>query len=121
MNSARIPVIGDQTVAVGEIANRLTRLGHEPLGHTDRAEEVIARAAEHRPDSILMDISLAGEMDGVAAARDLCRHQPIPVVSPTAHSVSATMDCVMETEPFGYLGKPSEGGDLHAAIEVAVH
>jgi PAS domain S-box-containing protein len=121
MKRPRILVVEDQAIVARDIASRLTRLGYEPAGRTDRAEEAITMAVELRPDLIMMDVSLAGEMDGIAAARHIRRHHPVPVVFLTAHTDDTTMRNAMETEPFGYIIKPFQDRELRSAIELGIH
>jgi CheY-like chemotaxis protein len=50
------------------------------------AEEAIAVAERTRPDIVLMDIQLPGQMDGVDAAASMRQRFQVPVVYLTAHS-----------------------------------
>jgi DNA-binding NarL/FixJ family response regulator len=53
----------------------------EIVGETDRGEEAVARCIDHAPDAILMDVQLAGEMNGIEAAVAIRREYPrLPVV-----------------------------------------
>ncbi len=72
------------------------------------------------PDLILMDISLSGSMDGVAAAEAIRCRQDVPVVYLTAHSDSATLARAKITDPFGYLLKPFEERELATQVELAL-
>ena len=51
-----------------EVANRLKKLGYVVVGRSATGQGAIDQAAETRPDLILMDIRLKGDMDGIAAA-----------------------------------------------------
>lgn len=62
---------------------------HEILS-AETAEEGLAAANEHAPDVILMDISLGGALDGLAATgrlREDPRFDRTPVVALTAHAM----------------------------------
>jgi DNA-binding response OmpR family regulator len=87
----------------------------------DSAQEAIFAAEENRPDLVLMDITLAGQIDGVAAAAAIRGSLNLPVVFLTAHSDEPTMKRAMLAGPFGYLLKPFNSHELKAAIEVALH
>ena len=58
----------DEAIIARDIRQQLVALDYEPVGHATRGEEAIALAGELRPDLVLMDIQLAGAMDGIAAA-----------------------------------------------------
>ena len=103
-------------------------LGHTfdyALGSTyvalGRGEEAVSLARELRPDLVLMDIRLAGPMDGVEAAEIIRRECDLPVIYLTAHSDRATLERAKLTEPFGYLLKPFEELDLETHIAMALY
>ena len=68
-----------------------------------------------------MDISLRGEMDGVAAADVMRTQLALPVVYLTAFSDEPTLRRARVTEPFGYLLKPFDERELNIAIELAIY
>ncbi|MFZ4771866.1 MAG: PAS domain S-box protein, partial [Ferruginibacter sp.] len=72
-------------------------------------------------DIVVMDIVLAGELDGVETAGIIIRDFSIPVVYLTAHSDPLTFERVKKTNPHGYLIKPFEIGMLNSILEIAVH
>lgn len=66
---ARILVVEDEVVFALDIGNQLRDLGYVQVGHATHGEQAVALAAELRPDLVLMDIQLAGAMDGISAAQ----------------------------------------------------
>jgi PAS domain S-box-containing protein len=76
---------------------------------------------EKRPDLVLMDVRLAGAVDGVQAAWAIRQHHDIPVIYLTAHTDEETLRRARETEPLGYLVKPFSAPELRCAIEIALH
>ena len=64
MNQARILIVEDEVLVARDIAAQLEQLGYEVAGRTTRGEEAIELADRLRPDLVLMDIQLAGEIDG---------------------------------------------------------
>src|SRR6185295_19674158 len=80
------------------------------------------REAEHtRPDLVLMDIRIKGDMDGIEAAREIRERFNIPAVYLTAHADRETLDRAKLAEPLGYLIKPFQEAELLASIEMALH
>ncbi|MHB8863292.1 MAG: PAS domain S-box protein, partial [Pirellulaceae bacterium] len=74
-----------------------------------------------RPDLVLMDIHLAGELDGINAAQTIRERLDIPVVFLTAFADDMTLERAKVTEPFGYIIKPFETRELHTVIEMALY
>ncbi|MEO8358911.1 MAG: response regulator [Vicinamibacteria bacterium] len=118
---ARIVVIEDEAVVARDIIQNLAELGYEVVGHSARGEDVAALAAEHKPDLFLMDIHLAGAMDGIEAARRLRSASGPPVVFLTAYGGKETLERAKLSDPFGYIIKPFEERSLHTAIEMALY
>lgn len=68
-----------------------------------------------------MDIVLSGEMDGIDAIEQIQEKHDIPVIYLTAHTDDATFKRARDTNPYGYLLKPTGKNDLYTAIETALH
>jgi PAS domain S-box-containing protein len=68
-----------------------------------------------------MDITLAGEMDGIEAASIIKERFGIPVIYLTASTDNTTMAQAKTTEPFAYIIKPYEKREIHFAIEIAIY
>jgi PAS domain S-box-containing protein len=121
MSKASILIVEDEAIVAADLAGILRRMGYEINGTTPRGEEAINLAREQRPDLILMDIRLAGAMDGVEAAGIIHRELDLPVIFLTAHSDQATLERAKLSEPFGYLLKPFEELGLETHIEMALY
>ncbi len=121
MSASTILIVEDEAIVAMDLAGKLERLGYTVLGPVDRGEEAIELARQHRPSLALMDIRLAGAMDGVTAAEIIRRECDLPVVFLTAHSDSRTLERAKLAEPFGYVIKPFEERELKIAIEMASH
>ena len=121
MGKATIMIVEDEAIVAADLSGKLGQLGYTISGTTDRGEEAIALAREWRPDLVLMDIRLAGIMDGVEAAEIIRRECDLPVIYLTAHSDRATLDRAKWTEPFGYILKPFDDLALETHIEMALY
>ena len=117
----KIMIVEDELIVAKNIENHLRKIGYEVIAIVDSGEEAIARAAETRLDLVLMDIKLAGKIDGVEAARQIHDRFQIPVVYLTAYADDETLQRAKVTEPFGYIIKPFEPKKLHAAIEIVLY
>ena len=117
----RILIVEDEVVIAMEIESQLEQLGFLVAGHAVRGEGAIDLAAQTRPDLILMDIRLRGEMDGITAAETIFRRYRIPIVFLTAHSDPSTLERAMNLQPYGYLLKPFRKNDLYTSIEIALY
>ena len=121
MNQTRILIVEDEAIVARDIAQQLTLLGYEPVAQTPRGEQALVLAEQLRPDLVLMDIQLAGEMDGIAAAQAIRERFAIPVVFLTAFVADETLERAKVTEPFGYIIKPFQDRELRTVIEMALY
>jgi len=121
MARAKIVVVEDERIVALEIAQRLKSLGYEVPGLASSGEEAIPKIDEIRPDLVLMDIKLKGDMDGIDTAEQVRSRFGIPVVYLTAQADEDTLQRAKITEPYGYLLKPFEERELHTNIEMALY
>ncbi|MCR4438177.1 MAG: response regulator [bacterium] len=119
--ATRIMIVEDLNITALDLKNRLRKMGYEVAALAGSGEEAIQKAEQVRPDLILMDIRLKGEMDGVEAAERIRQKLDIPVIYLTAHADDSTLQRAMETRPYGYVLKPFGEKELRITIEMALH
>ena len=115
-----ILVVEDESLVAKALTVTLMRLGHEVTSIASTGEDAVQRAEEEKPDLILMDIILDGEMDGIDAVKAICSRSQIPFIYVTAHADQNTKQRADQTKPYGYLIKPYKEKELEAAICEAV-
>jgi diguanylate cyclase (GGDEF)-like protein/PAS domain S-box-containing protein len=120
----RIPptllVVEDESVVAMDLDGQLRDMGYHVCGCVDNGHDAISRAHADRPDLILMDIVLKGDIDGIAAATLIGQELHIPVLFLTAYSDDETVERAANAWPYGYLTKPFQNRELRAGIEVAL-
>jgi PAS domain S-box-containing protein len=121
MAKAQILIVEDDNIVVMELRDRLQSLGYAVAAVASYGEEAIEKAAETRPDLVLMDIRLKGDIDGVEAAQEIRTRFDIPVIYLTAYADENTLQRAKITEPYGYIIKPFEEGELRSTIEMVLY
>ncbi len=121
MVEGRILVVEDENITALHIQNHLTKLGYAVLGIASSGEQAIHQVSNLRPDLVLMDIKLRGQLDGIEVAEQIRTQFEIPVVYLTAYADEATLQRAKVTEPFGYITKPFAEKDLFATIEMVLY
>jgi PAS domain S-box-containing protein len=117
----RILVVEDERIVALDLASTLSELGYAVAAVATRGEEAIELALRLEPQLILMDVRLAGAMDGIQAAHAICQERDVPVVYLTAHSDSETLWRAAQSAASGYLVKPFKSPELRCVIEIALH
>ena len=116
-----ILVVEDEGIVAKDIQNCLERLGHGVPAVVDSGDRAIEEAESKRPDLVLMDIRLKGDMLGTEAAGQIWSRFDIPVVYLTAYADQETVQAAKQAEPYGYILKPFDEQDLGTTIEMALH
>jgi CheY-like chemotaxis protein len=121
MTKARILIVEDEAITVSALKRELASLGYEVAGTASTTDEALSGVETQKPDLVLMDIRLAGAINGIVAAVAIRGNFHVPVVFLTAHADDRTMERAVGAGAFGYVLKPFSGAGLKAAIETALH
>lgn len=112
MNYTNVLIVEDEAVIAADVRLMVEDLGFTALGIASSGEEGLRKAEALRPDLVLMDIRIKGDMDGVIAAGEIFRRFRIPVVYMTAYSDPQTIKRVNRPGTLGCLIKPLEPREL---------
>jgi CheY-like chemotaxis protein len=115
--AARILIVEDERLIAIDLQRRLTRLGYTVIALAASGMDAIQKALALRPDLVLMDIRLQGDMDGVEAAQQIQASAAIPVVFMTAYVDEETQQRVRATSPWGCLYKPFTPHQVQTTLE----
>ncbi|MEN8264797.1 MAG: diguanylate cyclase [Nitrospirota bacterium] len=121
MQKNRIMVVEDEGIIAMNLKSSLESMGYVVTSTEFSGEEAVRNTARDRPDLVLMDIVLSGEMDGIEAAGKIHSDFNTPVIYITAHSDEGLMKRIKKTEPFGYIVKPFEERELAITVETAIY
>ncbi|PKL60889.1 MAG: hypothetical protein CVV33_00345 [Methanomicrobiales archaeon HGW-Methanomicrobiales-4] len=118
---SKILIVEDEMIISMEIKQKLHGMGYVVVGQAITGESAIQKAGDTRPDLILMDIRLKGDMDGITAAKRIMDLYDFPIIFLTAHSDKATLERAIAVSPSGYLLKPFKERELMTNIEMSLH
>ncbi|MFC1813610.1 response regulator [Thermodesulfobacteriota bacterium] len=117
----QIMVVEDEAVIALRLQQRLSMMGYEVVALSHSSEESLEKARDLRPDLILMDIKIPGNLDGIAVAKIVKSELDIPVVFLTAFVEDQIIERAKQAEPYGYIVKPFQDQELKAAVEIALY
>ena len=121
MKRPRIMIVEDEWIIANDIKNCLVDLGYMVTSIVATGKEAVDAASADKPDLILMDIMLRGEMNGIDAAREIRKNQRLPIIYLTAYDNQYLVEQAKQTDNYGYLLKPFKDRELHIAIDLALH
>jgi DNA-binding LytR/AlgR family response regulator len=116
----KILIVEDDMIIGAKISMQLTNLGYEVTGIIPRGEEAIVHVTQNKPDIVLLDINLKGDLDGIETATKMQETASIPIIYVTANTDEATFNRAKETRPYAFIGKPIKNLDLQRAIELTI-
>jgi len=117
----KIMVVEDEAVIALRLQQRLAMMGYEVVALSHSSEESLEKARDLRPDLILMDIKIPGNLDGITVAEIVKSELDIPVVFLTAFAEDQIIERAKQAEPYGYIVKPFQDQELKAAVEIALY
>ena len=121
MTGEIILIVEDEGLIALHLSELLEKAGYHVSAPAYSGEMVLRElGTSPLPDLVLMDIALAGSLDGIETARQIRQQYPIPVIFLTAYSNQNRIDEAQKVSPFGYLKKPVLEDELLGAISRAL-
>jgi DNA-binding NarL/FixJ family response regulator len=112
----RVVIAEDEAVVALDLQDVIRDAGGEVVGIAVRGEDAITLAAALRPDVVLMDVHLMGDLDGIEAARAIKALRGIAVIFVTAHGDADTLRRMFDVVPTSPLIKPISEAHLREVI-----
>jgi len=121
MQGERILIVEDEKIIAFDLQRRLKSFGFEVLGSCSSGAEALELCARDRPDIVLMDIMLEGDLDGIETSRLLLERHQIPSIFLTAYSDPNTLERAKIAQPLAYIIKPFKERELYTTLDVALY
>lgn len=118
---AKILIVEDSFIVALHLQTTLESENYEVVAKLESGEAALAFLEKQKPDLVLMDIMLGGELDGIETATQIRNKFFLPVIYITALTDRETIQRAKITEPFGYLTKPFEDREIFTVIEMALY
>ncbi|MGF1533730.1 MAG: LytR/AlgR family response regulator transcription factor [Bernardetiaceae bacterium] len=109
----KILIVEDNKLTYNNLAAELEDAGYQVMDYTPTGELALERLEEN-PDLVVLDIQLAGKLNGIAVARAIGERFSIPFIY--LSSYTEKMNQAKSTAPFAFLPKPVSGEELEQKI-----
>jgi DNA-binding NtrC family response regulator len=116
----KILIVEDQFLEANELGLILRKAGHMVIGVGKSVEQASSLIVKSRPDIVLIDIYLKGDLTGIDLAKDL-NQKNIPFIYLSANSNAATLESAITTKPYGFLIKPFREREILIALDIAIY
>lgn len=115
----RCLIVEDEPLIALEFQDVIEARGATVVAFATMGARAIALAEQYRPDVVLMDISIRGDMDGIEAARTIMTRFAIPIVFISALGDATTRARIAALNGPELLAKPVRDDHVVAAIRRA--
>ena len=115
----RVLVVEDEALVAMFLTDVLEDLHYEVCGVASSAADALTIAEKERPTLALVDINLAGTVDGIATACTLRERFSVGSIFMSGDSDPAVMERAKTARPCGFLHKPYDADQLKGALEAA--
>ncbi|MDQ1264515.1 MAG: hypothetical protein QG559_1516 [Campylobacterota bacterium] len=120
MQKNDIIIVEDDEITALNLKLSLQKQGYNILAICDNIATATEKIDEHKPNVVIIDISLQESNDGIKLATLIRANYAIPFIYLTSHSDDEIIAQAIQTEPYGYIVKPFDPSSLHATIQMAI-
>ena len=118
---SKILIVEDFSIVARDIKERLEHMNYNVLDIVSSGEDAIIKSSETKPDIVLMDIVLKGDLDGIETAQKIQADNNIPIIYVTAYYDTNTLKRAASTSHSGFIIKPFDDLGLDTSIQLALY
>lgn len=120
MNKQKIIIVEDDEIMSLNLNLSLQKYGYTIVAVCDNIMQAKSKINTHKPDLLIIDISLNEISDGIKLGKFIRETHNIPFVYLTSYDDNETISQAKLTEPYGYIIKPFDPNSLHATMQIAL-
>lgn len=114
----KILIVEDEFIVANDLKIMLIKAGYQIIGIASSVVQARKLIADKKPDWVLLDIILKGDLTGIDLAREL-REMQLPFLYISANTNQSTLEAVKATHPYGFMVKPFRERDLIVMLDIA--
>ena len=118
MTISRVLVVDDEPGIVRALGINLKALGYQ-IDAAASGEEALRKAADHRPDAVILDLGLPG-IDGIDVIRGLRGWTNVPIIVLSVREAEREKIAALDAGADDYVTKPFGMGELLARLRAAL-
>ncbi len=111
-------IVEDEAMAALMLKKILDLLGYQVYEPVATGQDAISSAEKEKPDVILMDIRLPGDIDGIQAAQEIVSRRKIPIIFMTGYMDEEILQRARALNPAACLTKPMHMNKIKSIIDL---
>lgn len=119
MANRKVLIVEDDKMLCTIFEMFIKQIGYELTGIAQKGADAISLCGINKPDVVLMDIHLEGDINGIDAAKKIHELYNIPVIYITSDIEKSTIQNAIYENTYGFLMKPIYQSNLQVALEFA--
>ena len=121
METSKILIVEDERIVALSVKDILNSEKYDVCSIVNSAKKAIEEIDYYRPNLVVMDIKIKGEMDGIELAKYIKNEYLIPSVFLTAYSDNILVERAKVVEPLGYILKPFNKNEIISTVKIALY
>ena len=113
----KILIAEDESIAAMSLRTKLKNMGYEVCELLSTGEQAVKSVEQEKPDLVIMDIILAGKIDGIEAIKEIQSRYDIPVIFVTGYYDEGILKDAEKVDSSTLLLKPFGPDDIEMAID----
>jgi two-component system, response regulator PdtaR len=113
MTGIKILIVEDEVITGMYLETMLKKSGYNVVNRVGTGEGAIRDAKTHCPHYILMDVRLAGKMDGLETAKEILSFCDTHIIFMTGYQIDGIKQQTLDIKSCSYVVKPV---DIHKLI-----
>ncbi|WP_337965887.1 sigma-54 dependent transcriptional regulator [uncultured Flavobacterium sp.] len=114
----KILIVEDEFIVANDLKIMLLKAGYQIVGIASSVVQARKLIEDKKPDWVLLDIMLKGDLTGIDLAWEL-REIQLPFLYISANTNQTTLEAVKATHPYGFMVKPFRERDLIVMLDIA--
>jgi two-component system, response regulator PdtaR len=116
MAKLRVLIVEDDAILCFLNRKQIELLGYEVVAVVKNGIDAIAAAKKYKPNFILMDIRLQGDLDGIDTMNEIAKFLDAPVIYTTASWDEIYRTKITKNRVLGFCNKPIAVGELELLL-----
>lgn len=120
-HTTKLLIVEDEMITALTTKMYFAKNGYAVCEIAVTGEEAVQMALAEKPDVILMDIGLAGQIDGIEAAREIMSKIKVFILFVTGYDLEDVKEKVKNLHPAGFFSKPLALNIIQEKIENVIN